>query len=300
MIAFFAVWILNSCVHKELYYDNSKMSEVQVVFDWKNAPDAAPEAMCLYLYPVDGSKPLSYEFADFRGGHISIPSGHYKVLCLNSDTESILYRNTGSYEGFEAYTPDEVLGLNYSSAPRAEGTLEERIAASPDCLYSASLDDVLIECSKENQVLVLYPEASVCRYQVKIVNVSNLEYISSDGILATLSGLSGGLLVGHKKLTSEAVTVPFELVSDGVSTLTTDFFVFGKSDAMNKLVLYVILSDGSKKYYTFDVSHQIEEAADPYDVCILLDGLNLPKPINDDGFHPVVDEWQEIDVDISM
>ena len=302
--AVFAVLLLVSCKHKDLCYDPSRAVGIQVVFDWKNAPDAAPETMRLYLFPRGGGEPQAYEFADYRGGRINVPAGRYKALCVNSDTESVLYRNIGLFESFEAYAPEGVLNLRSSSAPRAEGTLQERIAKSPDRLYSARLEDVTIEFPKENQTVTLYPEFSVCRYRVEVRNVSNLKYISMDGVSGALSGMSGGLLLGRNKLTPDAVSVPFEVVSDGVSNLTADFLTFGQTgspDLPHKLVIYVILADGSKNYYTFDVSKQVDEAANPRDVHIILDGLPLPKPIvNGDAFRPTVNEWENTNVDIPM
>lgn len=303
-VAVLAVLLLTSCEHKDLCYDHYHNTKIQVVFDWKNAPDATPETMRLYLFPIDGGRPRTYEFIDYRGGHVNVPAGRYKALCVNSDTESVLYRGIDSFDSFEAYAPDGVLSVGAFLVPRAEGTSEERVAKSPDRLYSARLDDLTVELSKENQTVTLYPELSVCRYRVEIRNVSNLQYVSSDGIVGSLSGMSGGLLVGRNELTSAPVTVPFEVISDGVSTLTADFLTFGQtgsSGPAHKLVIYVIMSDGSKNYYTFDVTRQVDEAADPRDVHILLDGLPLPKPIvNGGGFQPAVDEWENIDIDVPM
>ena len=303
-VAVLAVLLLTSCEHKDLCYDHYHNTKIQVVFGWKNAPDATPETMRLYLFPIDGGRPRTYEFIDYRGGHVNVPAGRYKALCVNSDTESVLYRGIDSFDSFEAYAPDGVLSVGAFLVPRAEGTSEERVAKSPDRLYSARLDDLTVELSKENQTVTLYPELSVCRYRVEIRNVSNLQYVSSDGIVGSLSGMSGGLLVGRNELTSAPVTVPFEVISDGVSTLTADFLTFGQtgsSGPAHKLVIYVIMSDGSKNYYTFDVTRQVDEAADPRDVHILLDGLPLPKPIvNGGGFQPAVDEWENIDIDVPM
>ena len=134
--------------------------------------------------------------------------------------------------------------------------------------------------------------------------MSNLKYISPDGVSGALTGMSGGMLVGRNELTSDPVTVPFGVVSDGTSTLTADFLVFGQTgpeDPVHKLVIYVIMSDGSRNYYTIDVTWQVDGAPDPRDVHIMLDGLPLPKPIvNGGGFHPTVDEWQNVDVDVPM
>lgn len=305
VVSVFTILLLTSCEHKDLCYDHSDATEIQVVFDWTNAPDATPETMRLYLFPVGGGTPHTYEFPDYRGGRINVPAGRYKALCINSDTESILYRNIDSFDSFEAYAADGVLNVRSSSSPRAEGIADERIARSPDRFYSARLDDVTIELSKENRTVTLYPEPSVCRCRVTITNVSNLKYISSDGISGALSGMCGGLLVGRNEATSDPVTVPFGVVSDGASTLTADFLVFGQIGPSgypaHKLVIYAIMSDGSKNYYTFDVTRQVDEAADSHDIHITLDGLPFPKPIvNGGGFHPAVDEWQNVDVDVSM
>ena len=298
--AVLAVLSLTSCEHKDLCYDHYHNTKIQVVFDWKNAPDATPETMRLYLFPIDGGRPRTYEFIDYRGGHVNVPAGRYKALCVNSDTESVLYRNTDSFDGFEAYAPEGVLNVGGSPAPRAEGTSGERIAGSPDRLYSDRLYDLVIEPSKESQTVTLYPALSVCRYRVTITNVSNLKYISPDGVSGALTGMSGGMLVGRNELTS----VPFGVVSDGTSTLTADFLVFGQTgpeDPVHKLVIYVIMSDGRRNYYTFDVTWQVDGAPDPRDVHIMLDGLPLPKPIvNGGGFHPTVDEWQNVEVDVPM
>lgn len=74
------------------------------------------------------------------------------------------------------------------------------------------------------------------------------------------------MLVGRNELASDPVTIPFGVVSDSISTLAADFLTFGQNgsgDSVHKLVIYVIMSDGSKNYYTFDVTRQVDDAADP-------------------------------------
>lgn len=124
-----AVLVFSSCEHKELCDDHSHTAGLHVVFDWVHAPDAKPETMRLYLFPLDGGKAQAYEFTDYRGGYINVPAGRYRALCVNSDTESVLYRNIDLFDSFEAYAPDGALAVGSStSVPRAEGTWDERIA----------------------------------------------------------------------------------------------------------------------------------------------------------------------------
>ena len=80
-----------------------------------------PNQWRLYLFPLNGGRPYTYEFTDYRGGCINVPADRYKVVCVNSDTESVLYRNIDLFDSFEAYAPDGVLSVGAFLVPRAEG-----------------------------------------------------------------------------------------------------------------------------------------------------------------------------------
>lgn len=61
------------------------------------------------------------------------------------------------------------------------------------------------------------------------------------------------------------------------------------------------MPDGKNYYHTYDVTDQLLRATDKHHVHILLDGLPLPKPIeNGNGLQPKVDDWEEVIVDIPM
>lgn len=293
-----------SCDHKELCTDHFHNTDLRVVFDWENAPEASPESMRLYLFPMSGGKPLVYEFADFRGGYADVPAGRYRAICVNSDNETVLYRNTDSYDTFEVYASDGTLNVRSSSVPRAEGTETERIAQSLDPLYTDHLDAFTLEALTDGQTLTLRPNFSLQRCRIKVSGVTNLQYLSPDGLTGAISGMSGGLLVGKGVTTTESVTVPFAMDSDGESTLTADFLIFGGTpkegtEETHKMTVYAVMADGSKNYYTFDVSPSDGEEGDA--ITVHIESLPLPKPIvNGGGFHPAVDGWKNIEVDVPM
>lgn len=61
------------------------------------------------------------------------------------------------------------------------------------------------------------------------------------------------------------------------------------------------MTDGTKWYYTFDVTQQVDEAPDRRHVHLVIDGLSLPEPIGEDsGFRPDVDGWTEENHDIIL
>lgn len=298
-----------SCEHKELCYDHSDAVDVEVVFDWCNAPDASPESMSLYLFPA-GGEALRYEFTDCRGGTIRVPVGSYEALCLNSDTENVTYRNAECRETFEVTTRTadllsglSVLGVLSDGVPRVDGTESERVILPPDMLWSDYAESVELKPAGTPTV-TLSPEMSICRYTVEIRNAANLKYVS--GISGSLSSMAESLYpgVGCDATCKTGATIPFDAaVSADKSTVTGELFAFGCPSARktHTLTVYAVLSDESKWYYTYDVTDQIHSAPDRRDVHIVLDGLPLPKPIvNGGGFQPDVDDWQSVNVDIEM
>ena len=295
--------LLFSCRHKELSSDNVLIANVKVVFDWKNSPEANVETMRMYLFPVDGGNPIPYEFADVKGGKIKVPAGRYKALCINSDTEALLYRNIGGYHTFELYSPEGSMNMAAYSVLHPDKAREERIRCSPDNFYADRIEEALLEVTEEEQTIVFYPANPVCHYTVEVRNVSNLKYVSPGFVTGALSGMSEGLFLGRNRIKSEPATIPFEMSSDGVSTLYADFLTFGQYESQNihKIVIQVVMPDGNDKGYLFDVTDQVHQAPDPRNVHIILDGLPLPKHIvNGGGFLPSVDEWDNIEVDLPM
>ena len=299
-----------SCEHKELCYDHSDAVDVEVVFDWCNAPDASPESMSLYLFPA-GGEALRYEFTDCRGGTIRVPVGSYEALCLNSDTENVTYRNAECRETFEVTTRTadllsglSVLGVLSDGVPRVDGTESERVILPPDMLWSDYAESVELKPTAGTPTVTLSPEMSICRYTVEIRNAANLKYVS--GISGSLSSMAESLYpgVGCDATCKTGATIPFDAaVSADKSTVTGELFAFGCPSARktHTLTVYAVLSDESKWYYTYDVTDQIHSAPDRRDVHIVLDGLPLPKPIvNGGGFQPDVDDWQSVNVDIEM
>ena len=302
-----AMLALVSCEHKELCYDHMhSLLHLQVVFDWSQAPEASPASMSLYLFPADGGKSIRNEFTDPAGGDVRTTEGRYDALCLNSDAEGIRYRNTEKWETFEITTvstsmlPEfSSLGLRSDDAPRALGAENERIAAPPRMVWSDCRTGV--DVSAEEHRLTLSPSAAVGRCTVEIRHAENLAHVQE--LSASLSGMAGGFLVGAGKASAERVTIPFEMTKSDATTLTGSLQTFGHCPAghtAHTLIVYALLADGRKWYYTYDVTEQIHTAPDQHDIRILLDGLPLPEAAGSGGFRPTVESWRDVYIDIEM
>ncbi|MDE5841313.1 MAG: DUF5119 domain-containing protein, partial [Muribaculaceae bacterium] len=102
-----AAILFTSCRHKDLYMEEEMSSQLQVVFDWRNAPEADPTSMALYLYEDDGRNPMRFIFSNKEGGLIKSPFGNHHAICMNADnTDWARIRNNESVETLEIYTQD--------------------------------------------------------------------------------------------------------------------------------------------------------------------------------------------------
>lgn len=311
LVLMMAVGAVTTSCGYQLCYDHPHTGQLRVVFDWRDAPGASPQSMSLYLFPTDGDgagEPLRYEFTDITGGVITVPEGEYRAACLNSDTELILYRNTGSPSTFECYTRTTELMEGYSAygvrsetVPRAEGTADQPVRLAPDMLWGDSASGIRVEKDRSGTI-TLYPSESVCTYTVEIRHAENLRYAAA--LAGSLSSMAGGVLPASGSPTAERITVPFSAVkSDDRTTLHGRFLTFGHpvaEDCTHTLMIYAILSDNAKWCFAYDVTGQIHDAPDPRHVHILLDGLPLPRPMESGGFRPGLDEWQTVRIDITL
>ncbi len=333
--------IVSACNHKQLVDQNTFMTTLRVDFDWSEAPDASPEGMCVYFYPLvntdsryeaaapDPTLPVRrFDFSGRSGGRIDLPHGRYRVMCFNNDTEAALYRNHNNFDTHEVYTREgsifeSIFGTGaHMAPPRAQGTEDERVVITPDYMWGCATVDLNVSpegvtysiepyeaqpnsraCRlPDARTILLVPHVQVCEYTFEIVNVTNLA--NATQMCASLSGMAGSMFLGSEDLNDECVTLPASAGPTSDTTIGGDLLTFGHhpvNTQPHKLVLYVWFTDGSKYYYTFDVSDQVNYAPDKRHVHILLSGLDFPVPISDGaGFNPSVDGWGEEVSDIIM
>lgn len=308
ILIFALAMLATSCTHKELCYDHSHVVEVNIGFVWEKAPLATPQSMSVYFFPEDGREPLRYEFTDHNGGRIRLSRGTYHAICLNSDTRNIRVDDKYLFESFCITTREggsmyglSTYGITANEVPKAKNTEDERVAVSPEMLWSGSIAN--IEVKDQDQDIIFYPERRTVNYTVEIRNVQNLKWVNA--VSGTISSMSGGYLPGPDCISEECVTIPFEAIMDrDKSILTGAFTSFGHCPSVQKphyITIYAVLADQSMWYYTFDVTEQVHKAEDPYEIHIVLEELPFPKPVvNGGGFKPEVGEWNSVEIEIKM
>ncbi len=308
LLLFLIGTLLSSCEHKDLCLDHPLGVDMNISFDWKNAPDADPKRMMVFFFPDGGGQPVKYEFMNKTGGKLeSLPRGKYHVLCMNSDTEKVLIKGEGAYDTFEIFTNHASLleGLGVMVASEPVRTDDEPVVATPDMIWTDRLESLTVSESNRGDTITLYPAESVIRVSCEIRNVQNIQHVTN--VSGSLSGMSKSYFAGKNKLSEVRATHPFALSKREENMITGEFLVFGHcpDTAMHHLLtVYAVLGDGSKWYYKFDkddVTRQIHEAPDRRHIHIILDGLPFPKPIiGGGGMYPSVDDWVEVNENIDM
>lgn len=307
----------SSCVHRNFEYDSGQFGYVEVVFDWRNDPDAQPATMSLYLFPRDGGEPQRYEFVGRDGGIIRVLPGVYDAICINSDKRDVFYRNANLFDSFEVTTPEyttmtfnTMLSVHSSELPGASGTENQRMMMPPPMLWSSSeigFEITVNSRSKskyevDHQVLYMYPKRIVDTYVVTVKNVRNIQYLNS--LRGTISDMSDGYLAGPQLRTDTEIRLPFDLGFDPtIGNAEGTFLTFGHCPYVrrsHKLVLYAILTDGSKYYYEFDVSDQAHNPPDENGIYhIVVEFLDIPEPSGGD-MSTNVGNWRYVDIYLNM
>ncbi len=302
--------LATGCRHKDLMYDLPVHTSLRVVFDWRNAPDASPASMGLGMFDTEQGSYLRYTFAGRDGGTTHIPFGSYTGVCFSDDnTDWAYFTAPDDCDRFEISTADaEVLPasmLGARSVPRAEGAEGERMAATPQMLWTDRIDDIVLPVTMGDTTITLYPEERVCHYTVDVYDVHNFDALAGHSIDATLSGMAEGFHPGREQASDTPATMTFVLEPDGTTrSLHAEFLTFGETPLTGRshtLSMYVPMADGSGFHYTADVTGQVTGAPDPRHVHIVLRDVDIPVPQQSGGgLVPQVDDWQPVIINLSM
>lgn len=311
-IGILGLLLLCSCNHKDL--DFTGVADLTVAFDWSQVSSANPSSMMLTAFS-SGRQPVQKPVQGSSRGTISLPVGDYQFIAFNDNTEDVSSRGS-MWTDYEVYALQAEL-WNFSrmfgrtrSVPRGAGTEGQQVINQPDEVWTSAVSDVSITGSI-GKVVTMPMEAATFTIRFTIKNVDNIDFVND--VLATVSGMAGAWWPAQHVCSYSQCIIPFNLTRSGQS-YSGDVRTFGYrpfdsegNKIQHLLVIYAEMSDGSKKYYTFDVTEQMNNIA-PADggavtaeVEIVLDELPLPKPLNDGtGLDPDVQDWEEVPISLNM
>lgn len=150
-------------------------------------------------------------------------------------------------------------------------------------------------------ILTALQRPLTAHYTFRIEDIENLSGVSS--MSAALGGMAGSLTLSSGEKGSYPSTLSLKAASLSPTVVGGDFYTFGippTPDVANILSLFVVIKDGRRFCYEFDVTDQVRTAPDPMEVLLTVRGLTIEKPDTGDGagFDVSVDGWQTVTVNI--
>ena len=319
LLALFCLCLMESCHQKELLYPASMMIDVSVLFDWTDAPDAAPDGMTVIFFPTEEDGRIwRYELAGASGGTVSLPAGNYRMLAFNNDTKYISYDGISELSTYDAFTSRSTLSWPESVISTFPEIASYTAYHSPDALYCGTAENISVTLCNlsytpvgfgddypageiktcEKHIIRCRPQPRTCSYTCIYRNVQNAGSLSRGYMI--LSGLSPSELIADDVLSFAQATSVFSASrkNNEISGTTRGFGVSADSDTPQYLYLIAILTDGTVLVFRHDVSMQISQYPDKRDVVIIIDGIGLPyiKPDTPDGpttgFDPEIEDWE--------
>lgn len=274
----------------------------------------------VFIYDKSGSPLLSQGFVsnksvDERGyetlsGPVMVSPGTYGIVSYNFDVADIHIADEGDFRKIWAYT-DEIPATIYSrfgSRSKAMGA----VYYAPEHLMVASNPGLVVNAHQGLKTLEMDAHSVVDSYyiQIRITGAENMAEKAAG--LAVLSGLSPGCLIGEGKPVEEPVSVYFEMKKsidpriedENQAVLCAVFNTFGRLEDMLsdlKITLSVLSRNGETHQKEIDMTpiFNTEDARKRH--WLLIDDVwDIPEPVNDGGFSPKVDSWDDIEEEIHI
>lgn len=295
-----------SCTHKELFYEQNETSKVKVEFDWSEMPEANPAGMRVIFYPVSGGLPIIEDLVGKQGGWVDVPAGIYQAVCFNNDTESDLWKGLKTINTLEVYTRNTkvmegVEGM--APIPLSDEASGQQIILPSDRLWKACIENLeLKEDGAQKVTFHLLPLTKHLSFE--LTGVSNTQYLSM--AKATLTNVSNGVFIGTNLLEKVPSMIPFDAKVDvsnrQIIEGEMEFFGVLPSENQKNIMTIFFWSPGGNIKVSFDVTTQIANAPNPYNIHLILQKkIEITEGVNNGkGFHTEVHNWEDESVNLDM
>lgn len=300
-LVFIAI-VLSGCEHKKIHMPSSQPQGVHMMLMWDRYPDANPQGMTLYFFPLGGGKIWRYDTPGRDGGDVELPIGRYSMLAFNNDLPGVAFSGLTSLSAAKA-----ALRLS-SGAATGSGALYcgvvERLEVTPCGVEYSSAEYPCKECPAG--LVRCSPQPRFCSYTLVLEGVKGMERVRQASAL--LSPMAAEVDMASGSLSASGVGLAISLSEtgegDSMRGATTAFGVASGADRITATVR-VVRTDGVALAKAYDVTDQVLSAPDPRNVTIVIRGLEIPDgdtplpPDPDVGIDVDVDGWSVIYIDMS-
>lgn len=294
LAAIYAIMIaavfMPGCEHNELCYDHTHVTELNVEFDWSQAPDADPSTMVVHFFRPDGSLYRRVEFTQRTGGKVRLEAGEYRILFHNGNMETV-------YELGNSHSDYALSGVSRSilepmgregDAPRPPESADQLIFSAPDQVWAGSHSAIEILPGVAGQTVKLTPVEATMEYTVEITGVENLR--DDIDVSAAITGMSPLYRLAEGCHGGEAATLPISVERLGDNTLVAHFRTFGHCPQTELAHTFSVYTS-NKFFVNYDITEKMHNAPDPRHVVIEIHGLRLP----DAGMGTEISGWENVE-----
>ncbi|WP_304961327.1 DUF5119 domain-containing protein [uncultured Duncaniella sp.] len=285
-----AAVFMPGCEHNELCYDHTHVTELNVEFDWSQAPDADPSTMVVHFFRPDGSLYRRVEFTQRTGGKVRLEAGEYSILFHNGNMETV-------YELGNSHSDYALSGVSRSilepmgregDAPRPPESADQLIFSAPDQVWAGSHSAIEILHGVAGQTVKLTPVEATMEYTVEITGVENLR--DDIDVSAAITGMSPLYRLAEGCHGGEAATLPISVERVGDNTLVAHFRTFGHCPQTELAHTFSVYTS-NKFFVNYDITEKMHNAPDPRHVVIEIHGLRLP----DAGMGTEISGWENVE-----
>lgn len=301
-----------SCEYKllddEIYYNNNS---VQLEWDYSRV-DSIPRSFRVAFYPADAEtemkvyeNPLIFDVYNNTAILSNIPGGRYNITAWNTDTEHIMIKDIGDRDKVNATTT-----TFYTSSADPSTVLDslyygQNIYNTPEYITHATKEDFTVVPDVQYQPLTLAPDSMCVAIDYRIHGIAALHLAKQ--VRAAVNNVTNTRLVTPPLATKDTCVVMSDcLTSVSDSIVHGRFFVFGMEpedfQLMEHSMTLFFWLENKNIFYPIKINKYLR----PYrreDNIIYLEipdiGLDLRKYATSGSFDVNVNEWDEIDREIS-
>lgn len=299
-IALFPVIAASMCsCQKELTYaSENNERHVDISFKWNN--NNRKSNMAVWIFPTVGAG-LFYSLPTDKVSNVEAQNGQLHAFCYNNDSdinrfEVNAWKDAIATTGETDIVMKSVFGDNVKSIPRG-GDPDEPICFQPTELYC----DTCTITGDDDSLITFTPQPVLKEIEIRIVNVKGTNGIAF--VSAALSGMASSMSLSTLKPCGCQCTIPIGMSVEKESVISGNGLSFGKNVnyyGKNILTIYVMLSDGQRIYYNYDISDRISQTANKTSIEVTIEGMTVPEVQAGSGFNPNLNEWNIYEEEIAM
>ncbi len=324
VIAIVATTLIVTGCRKDLCFEpyHPHEKQLRVIIDYSQM-DYVPEQMRLDFYSeTDGSHHI--RFVTPTNNVVKLPSGLYKMVTFNYNSDFLEIREEDKYLEILAYLPRinrsqynmlyEGKQLPYPTilsrgiSDSETGTISSRTGRTemglytigqPDLFFVDNLDMVDVKDVDSTQEIHLRPVNTTVVYHLR-VKVTGIEYVLQ--ARGTMSGISPSMYLHNRQREWINGTVMFDCIRliDGISASVTAFGMIRGEEQNpympehNALTFEFLLRNGSVYTVQYDIAHLLtDELCSHGGILDLSDiEINIPQ-VNTGGFDVKLEDWYD-------